>query len=188
MRPTVVRCRLQGLLTWCSSLLDTVCPRHAPCRTACHHQQPPWWQPSSSHCRLPMAIFQLISRGAAETPNPLRRHSQPSPTPSQPSTQVHIGHHNHDGSSARAGQTLGSGSRWSTALGWGTYGGRVVGQDGQELLRTLRRQVRRPVLLSLDGGSNTRHSTPLHGSTARRRDTLECTCCSEGGSALRVRV
>jgi hypothetical protein len=34
--------------------------------------------------------------------------------------------------------------------------------------------------------SDTRHSTPLHGVTARRRDTLECTCWSEGGSALWV--
>jgi hypothetical protein len=32
----------------------------------------------------------------------------------------------------------------------------------------------------------TRHG--YTASTARRRDTLECTCCSEGGSTLRVRV
>jgi hypothetical protein len=80
---------------------------------------------------------------------------------------------------------------WSRALGRGTYGGWVVGQDGEGLLRTLYAQVRR--LLSrfqpLMAGSNTRAlHTRCTASTARRRDTLECTCCSEGGSALRVRV
>jgi hypothetical protein len=34
-------------------------------------------------------------------------------------------------------------SGWSRALGRGTYGGFVVGEDGQELFRTLYRQVRR---------------------------------------------
>jgi hypothetical protein len=87
-------------------------------------------------------------------PNPqlnATRHSQPSPTPSQSSTlrectlDIIHGHHAHDGGSARAGQTLGSvsRSRWSRALGRGTYGGCVVGEDGQELLRTLHRQVHR---------------------------------------------
>jgi hypothetical protein len=38
-------------------------------------------------------------------------------------------------------------SRWSTALGRGTHGGCVVGQDGQGLLRTLHRQVRRLLAL-----------------------------------------
>jgi hypothetical protein len=44
------------------------------------------------------------------------------------------------------------------------------------------------VPLPLMAGSNAPHSTPLTASTARRRDTLECTCCSEAGFALRVRV
>jgi hypothetical protein len=70
------------------------------------------------------------------------------------------------------------------ALGRGTYGGYVVGQDGQGLLRTLHRQVRR--LLARRAaffGRFARHR--YTASTARRRDTLECTCCSEDGSALR---
>jgi hypothetical protein len=50
----------------------------------------------------------------------------------------------------------------------GTYGGCVIGEDGQGLLRTLHRQVHRllarvPLLQTLMAGSNTRHSTPLHG-------------------------
>jgi hypothetical protein len=54
-------------------------------------------------------------------------------------------------------------------------------------------QVRRclrvaPLVQTLMIGSNTRHSTALHVATARRRDTLECTCCSEGVAVLRVRA
>jgi hypothetical protein len=74
-------------------------------------------------------------------------------------------------------------SRWSRALGRGAYGGCVVGQDGQGLLRTLHRQVR-----SLPVRTHPSTCDTATASTARRRDTLECTCCSEGGSALRVRV
>jgi hypothetical protein len=104
---------------------------------------------------------------------------------------VHIGHNTHDGDSARAGQTLQHASpRWSRALGRGTYGGRVVGQDGQGLLRTLQRQVRRLCSSCRFSKPSARtHATPHRytASTARRMDTLECICCSEGGSALRVR-
>jgi hypothetical protein len=56
------------------------------------------------------------------------------------------------------------GQRWSTALGRGTYGVRVVGLDGHGLLSTLRRQVRR--LLARRAASpkpSHRHSTPLPG-------------------------
>jgi hypothetical protein len=71
-------------------------------------------------------------------------------------------------------------STWSTALGRGTYGGCVVGEDGQDssALSTVRFAGCLPVvplLQTLMVGSNTRHSTPLHAytaSTARRRDTL----------------
>jgi hypothetical protein len=80
-------------------------------------------------------------------------------------------------------------SRWSTALGRGTYGGCVVGEDVQGLLRSLHRQVRR--LLARGAASpnpDGRFEHSYTASTARRRDTLECTCCSEGGSALRVWV
>jgi hypothetical protein len=81
-------------------------------------------------------------------------------------------------------------SRWSRALGRGTYGGCEVGQYGQGLLRSLHRQVRRLLARRAaspnpDGRSATR-PTPHRCTafTARRRDTLECTCCSEGGSVL----
>jgi hypothetical protein len=58
---------------------------------------------------------------------------------------VHTGHHTHDGGSARAGQTLGSACliKMVNSAWRGTYGGCEVGQDGQGLLRTLHRQVRR---------------------------------------------
>jgi hypothetical protein len=95
---------------------------------------------------------------------------------------VHTGHQTHDGGSARAGQTLGmqamSRSRWSRALGRGTYGGWVVGQDGQGLLRTLYRQVhrllaRRAAFPPLPVRTHPHRCT---ASTARRRNTLELTC------------
>jgi hypothetical protein len=76
-------------------------------------------------------------------------------------------------------------SRWSTALGRGTYGGFVVGQDGQRLLSTLHRQVRRLLARLIQTLMAARtHATPHRYTafTARRRDTLECTCCSEGGT------
>jgi hypothetical protein len=99
---------------------------------------------------------------------------------------VHTGHHTHDGGSARAGQRCSvSRARWSRALGRGTYGGCVVGEDGKGLLRTLHRQVRRLLARraaspNLMVGSNTR---PHH--TAARRPhhdggTPWSTCCSEG--------
>jgi hypothetical protein len=75
-------------------------------------------------------------------------------------------------------------TRWSTALGRGTYGGFVVGQGGQGLLRNLYRQVRRLLASRAASpnpdGRNSDHPTPHRctASTARRRDTLEC---SEGG-------
>jgi hypothetical protein len=57
---------------------------------------------------------------------------------------------------------------WSRALGRGTYGGYVVGEGQQGLLRTLHLQVhrllaRRAASPNPDAGSNTPHSTPLHG-------------------------
>jgi hypothetical protein len=84
---------------------------------------------------------------------------------------VHTGHNTLTTvASARAGQTLQHvRSTRSTALGWGTYGGCVVGDDGRGLLLALRRQVRRllarrcrfskPLMV----GSNNHHSTPPLG-------------------------
>jgi hypothetical protein len=76
-------------------------------------------------------------------------------------------------------------SRWSTALGRGTYGVCVVGQDGQVLLRTLHRRFAGCCASSrFSKPGRFEHATPQSytASTPRRRDTLECTCCSEGGS------
>jgi hypothetical protein len=58
---------------------------------------------------------------------------------------VHTGHQPHETVAVReqVRRWVKSRSRWSTALGRGTYGGCVVGQDGQGFLRTLHRQVRR---------------------------------------------
>jgi hypothetical protein len=64
--------------------------------------QSPWSSPPAHTAVCPCRSSTFWRRN----PNSLR-HSQPSPTPSQPSTLVHIGHHTHDGGSARAGQTLG---------------------------------------------------------------------------------
>jgi hypothetical protein len=72
--------------------------------------------------------------------------------------------------------------RWSTALGRGTYGDCVVGQDVQGLLRTLHRQVRRMLAgraasPNPDGRFDTLHNR-YTASTEQRRDTLECNRCS----------
>jgi hypothetical protein len=92
-------------------------------------------------------------------------------------------HRTHDGGSARAGVGLQHVSpRWSTALGRGTYGDCVVGQDVQGLLRTLHRQVRRMLAgraasPNPDGRFDTLHNR-YTASTEQRRDTLECNRCS----------
>jgi hypothetical protein len=59
-------------------------------------------------------------------------------------------------------------STWSRALGRGTYGGCVVGEDGQGLLRTLHRHVRR--LLARRAACKALMGlgdTPLHTATRR---------------------
>jgi hypothetical protein len=132
-----------------------------------------------------------FSPHSRRNPNSLR-HSQPSPTPSQRSASAHRTSYTRRWqreSRSDVGFSM-SRSRWSTALGWGTYGGCVVGQDGQEILRTLHRQVRRllPVVPLPLEAARTPHSTPLHGVHTTTEGHLECTCCSEAGSALRVRV
>ena len=77
-------------------------------------------------------------------------------------------HPTHDGGSARAGQTLQHVSLKVVNSAWaGTYGGCVVGQDRQELPRTLHRQVRR--LLARRAASPNPDGrfehTPLHPAT-----------------------
>jgi hypothetical protein len=123
------------------------------------------------------------------------RHAQPSPTPlSALNAPLVFSDTIHTTVAVReqVNRCSMSRARWSTALGRGTHGGFVVGQAGQGLLRTLHRRVRRLLARRAaspnpDGWFECTHSTPTHGaSTARRRATLECTCCSEGGSALRV--
>jgi hypothetical protein len=101
------------------------------------------------------------------------------------------------GGSARAGQTLGMQAnvtpRWSRALGRGTYGGYVVGQDGQGLLRTLHRQVRR--LLARRAASpnpdGRLEHTPLHPAARRSQHdggTPWSVPAALRVAALRVRV
>jgi hypothetical protein len=102
---------------------------------------------------------------------------------------VHTGHHTHDGGSARAGQTLGSAkvvnSAWAgdvrwvcSRAGWTATPPHPPPPGSQAACPFV------PLLQTLMVGSNTRHST----STARRRDTLECTCFSEGGCSEGVGV
>jgi hypothetical protein len=107
---------------------------------------------------------------AAQTPAHCGAHSRhPPPLSHQRSASAHRAQHTRRWqceSRSDVGFSM-SRLRWSRALGRGTYGGCVVGQDGQGLLRTLHRQVRRllarraasPTLMV---GSNTPHSTPLH--------------------------
>ena len=71
-------------------------------------------------------------------------------------------------------------SRWSRALGRGTYGGCVVGQDGQGILRTLHRQVRR--LLARRAASPNPDGRFEHTPTPHR-----CDCCALYVSCKRVR-
>jgi hypothetical protein len=103
---------------------------------------------------------------------------------------VHTGHYIHDGGSARAGQALGSACRAKMVnSAWaGTYGGFVVGQDGQGLLRTLHRQVRR--LLARRAASpnpdGRLEHTPLQ--TATRRPQHDGGTPWSEPAALRVRV
>jgi hypothetical protein len=78
-------------------------------------------------------------------PNPTAdRHSHPSPTPLSALNDPLV-HTTHTTVAVReqVKRCSMSRSRWSTALGRGTYGGCVVGQDEQGLLRSLHRQVRR---------------------------------------------
>jgi hypothetical protein len=78
-------------------------------------------------------------------------------------------------------------STWSRALGRGTYGGCVVGEDGQGLLRTLHRQVRRLLARRAASPSQTLRAgsiTPLH-TDARCTQHDGGTPCSVS-AALRV--
>jgi hypothetical protein len=115
------------------------------------------------------------SRWCRRSPNSLRRaiHSRhPPPLSPQRSASAYRTSQTRGGS-ARAGQTLGMQAnvtpRWSRALGRGTYGGFVVGEDGQGLLRSLHRQVRR--LLARRAASpnpdGRLEHTPLHPAAQR---------------------
>jgi hypothetical protein len=83
------------------------CPCHAHCSAACHLQQPTWNSHPAHNAACPWPSFSAPE--LPPTPNSLRRHSQPSPNPSQ-SSQLRLctPHAPHDGGSARAGRTLGS--------------------------------------------------------------------------------
>jgi hypothetical protein len=124
-----------------------------------------------------------------------RLHPQPPESKAKTSTCVlSLGVQTHDGGRHTSRSGVGfslARSRWSRALGRETYGGFVVGEDGQGLLRALYRQVRRLLARraasqTLMVGSDTRHSTPVPGVHSTTEGHLECTCCAEGGSDLRV--
>jgi hypothetical protein len=142
-----------------------------------------------------MALLQAQCTVVPPKPNPLR--CVPFTAVTHPLSAlndplVHTGHKTHDGGGATAGQALGIrqivSPRWSTALGRGTYGGCVVGQDGQGLLRSLKPQVHR--LLACRAASpnpdGRLEHTPLH--TATRRPQHDGGTPWSAPAALRVRV
>jgi hypothetical protein len=171
-------------------------------QSACWHRLPPpcalqylvlpipdFKQPSSSHNRLPPPMAHCtICRPNPKSTAP--RNSQPSPTPSQSST-LHQCTPDITHTTVAVREQV---RRWVQHVSTkvvkscgGRDGGCVVGEDGQGLLRTLHRQVRR-LLASRAASPNPdgrlEHTPTPHrytAFTARRRDTLECTCCSEGG-------
>jgi hypothetical protein len=149
--------------SWHRSPPPCVPPGCLPCALQCPPFRACFEQPSSSHCRLPMALLQAQHGGCRRNPNALKRaiHSRhPPPLSPHRSASAHRTPYTRGGS-ARAGQTLRmSRSRWSTALGRGTYGGCVVGEDGQGLLRTLLRQVRRLLARRAASPSQSGHPTP----------------------------
>jgi hypothetical protein len=109
---------------------------------------------------------------AAQTPAHCGAHSRhPPPLSHQRSASAHRAQHTRRWqceSRSDVGFSM-SRLRWSRALGRGTYGGCVVGQDGQGLIRTLHRQVRR--LLARRAASPNPDGrfehTPLHTVTRR---------------------
>jgi hypothetical protein len=168
-----------------SPLLDTSCPRHAPCSVACRlqHEQPTWFSPPAHTAACPWHSPRSPSKGAAETqllcvaPFTAVTHPPLSPRRSASAHRTPRTRRWQCESRSDVGFSM-SRSRWSTALGRGTYGGCVVGDDGQGLLRTLHRQVRR--LLARRAASPNPDGRFEHArlhrytaSTARRRDTLE---------------
>jgi hypothetical protein len=127
----------------------------------------------------------------SRNPNSLRIHNHhPPPLNPQPSTSTHRTPYTRRWqceSRSDVGFSM-SRSRWSTALGRGTYGGFVVGEDGQGLLRSLNRQVRRLLARRAaspnpDGRFEHRHSTP-----ATRRPQHDGGTPWSEPAVLRVRV
>jgi hypothetical protein len=141
-------------------------------------------QPSSKHGRLPMSSR---PRFAAQYPSTAAIHSR-HPPPLSP--QRHANPHRTQPTrrwqcESRSGVGFSMSQGGQERLG-GTYGGWVVGEDGQGLLLTLQPQVRRllarrAAFPPLTAGSNTRTRHRCTASTARRRDTFECTCCLRVG-------
>jgi hypothetical protein len=166
--------------------------QHRPQQTSCSPRvRVAVLQDHSTFCRPnPNAPMDVRADAYLSHPNPnpnpnssAVHHSQPSPTLSpRRSASAHRTTHTRRWQCEGRGHTLQHVSlKVVTALGRGTYGGCVVGQGGQGLLRTLHRQV--SCALSKpwrSPGSDTRRSTPLHG--VHSTDTLECI------AALRVRV
>jgi hypothetical protein len=140
-------------------------------------------QPSSSHC-LPMALLQAHTPVVLTKPYSAAARRHPPPLSPQRSSVRWTPHARQCESRSDVGVRM-SRPRWSTALGRGTYVGRIVVEDGQGLLRTLHRQVRR--LLARRAASPNPDGrfehTPLHtvhGVHSTTEGHLGVYCCSEG--------
>jgi hypothetical protein len=168
-----------------ADLVQPVCWQRLPPPCAMQCGVPPLTacleQPPSSHSRLP----RVSGLTPPPKPQPLRRaiHSHHPPLSALNDPIVHTGHTTVAVREQVRRWVQHVSSRWSTALGRGTYGGCVVGQDGQGLLRTLHRQVRRLLARRAaspnpDGRFDTPHSTPLHGVHSTTEGHLGGTCCS----------
>jgi hypothetical protein len=182
-------------------VLTPFCPRRAPCNGACLHQheQLAWYNPPPHTAACPWHSPRLTPR-AAEPPTqcdaPFTAFTHPLSVLNTP--RVHTGHHTRTPCTRRwqceSRSDVGFSvsikmvkSAWAGDVRWvcsrrgwtGTPphppppGSQAVGTSCRFPLRPARTHP-------------TRHR--YTASTPRRRDTLECTCCSEGGSALRVRV
>jgi hypothetical protein len=117
------------------------------------------------------------------------RQSQPPPTPLSAlnAPLVYTGHHTHGGGSARAGQTLQHvsvkmvNSAWAGDVRWLCSRRGWTGTPPQP--PPPGSQAACPSCRSPNPDGRLTRPTPHRctASTARRRDTLECTCCYEGG-------
>jgi hypothetical protein len=176
-----IACRLER--PWSSPRVGTACLLHARCRPLCYLDAP-WSNPP--HTAAPVGAAETLLLCCA-----IHSRHQPSLIPQRAASAHRTPYTRRWQCESRSdvGFSM-SPSRWSRALGRGTYGGCVVGEDGQGLLRTLHRQVRR--LLARRRAASQTLGWPVRAprtphrcpaSTARRKDRLgvHLAWCSEGG-------